>query len=935
MTNPDSLQEKVNFAIKLFSNCEYEASLEYLSKVTRDFPKEKILFNIRGACYAALGAFDDAILSYEKALAIDPNYYKVYFNLGSLYEEIGKLDDAIKNYNCALSINSLYFEALNNLGNIFAKSKKFDQAIQSLKKAINIKPDYLEAHLSLGNIYQKNGELAKAIDCFKSVLEINPDFSEMHNNLGVLFQEVSKLSDAKFHFEKALELKPKFKEANNNLGNILKTMGMLQDAKLYYEQAVSIDSSYVEAFDNLGSVDRELGLLEDAINSYKQAFKIQPINSEREYNFGLLLQDLGRYKEAIVCYQKSLDLKPENSNAYNNLGISFKEINNLDASLRSYEKAISIDSKNFHAYNNLGNIFMDLGKTDKAIDYYKKSLDIDPNFAECHNNLGVVLMNLGNVEKSIACFKKALNCNSNYADAFNNLGIASNLLGELGNSLEYYQKAKKINPSMIEVYSNLGNLLSDFDRLEEAEINYSKAFELEPNDFYNAGSLIHTRSKLCIWDNIKNISEALPSKVQKKLRAVQPFPLLAIVDDPKLHKKAAEIYVNHKFPENFDLPKINIYPRSNRIRIGYFSADFRLHPVANLTAELYETHDRAKFEVYAFSFGPDSNDEMNLRIKSGVDHFYDVRSMSHKDVAILSRSLEIDIAIDLGGFTQDTRTGIFAMRAAPIQVNYLGYSSTMGANYIDYIIADSILIPKKMQECYSEKVVYMPNSFMVNDTKKKISKRKFNRKQAELPDSGFVFCCFNNHYKITPTVFACWMRILTQVENSVLWLSDGNTLAVENLKKEATKHGVNESRIIFAPRLELREDHLVRIQLADLFLDTLPYNAHATTSDALQVKLPVLTHIGKSFASRVAASLINSVNLPELIAETQEQYEEMAIGLAKDTEKLKLVREKLKNNLPLSPLYNTPVYVKQLESAYQEMFERSQNGLEPAHVYVK
>ena len=274
------------------------------------------------------------------------------------------------------------------------------------------------------------------------------------------------------------------------------------------------------------------------------------------------------------------------------------------------------------------------------------------------------------------------------------------------------------------------------------------------------------------------------------------------------------------------------------------------------------------------------------------------------------------------------------MRAAPIQVYYLVYSGTMGAEYIDYLISDSTLIPEGKQQYYTEKIAYLPDSFMVNDTKNKVSVREFTRKKAGLPEKGFVFSCFNHHYKITPSVFSSWMKILGQVEESVLWLSDGNNTGLSNLKNEAEKRGIDSKRLIFAPRLDLREDHLNRIRLSDLFLDTLPYNAHATTSDALQVGLPVLTRIGESFASRVAASLINSVNLPELITETQEQYEEMAIGIAKDTEKLKSIREKLKSNLPLSPLYNTPLYVKQLESAYQEMYKRSQKGLEPDHIYV-
>ena len=440
---------------------------------------------------------------------------------------------------------------------------------------------------------------------------------------------------------------------------------------------------------------------------------------------------------------------------------------------------------------------------------------------------------------------------------------------------------------------------------------------------------------LCIWNDLPNDLNELIKKINNGEKVINPFPLLALIDDPEIQRKASEIQINESYPKNYDLPVIGLYPKHKKIRIGYFSADFREHPVAALTAELYEVHDRNQFEIHAFSYGPDTKDKMNLRIKAGVDHFHEVRTMSHNDVTMLARSLEIDIAVDLGGFTQDARTGIFAMQAAPIQVNYLGYSGTLGADYMDYLIADHTLIPKDKQDYYSENIAYLPYSFMVNDTKNKVSKRVFTRTEAGLPINGFVFCCFNNHFKITPSTFIRWMRILSKVDGSVLWLPKGNSTTNNNLKKEAKKNSVDENRIIFASRLTLREDHLNRIQLADLFLDTTPYNAHATTSDALQVGLPVLTCIGNSFTSRVAASLINSVNLPELITNTQEQYESLAIQLAKNPEKLKTIKKKLNNNLIKSPLYDTPLYTRHLESAYSMMYDRYQRGLDPDHIYVE
>jgi predicted O-linked N-acetylglucosamine transferase (SPINDLY family) len=401
---------------------------------------------------------------------------------------------------------------------------------------------------------------------------------------------------------------------------------------------------------------------------------------------------------------------------------------------------------------------------------------------------------------------------------------------------------------------------------------------------------------------------------------ILPFPLLALIDDPKLQKKASEIYANDKFPENHSLPKLERYPKHSKIRIGYFSADFKMHPVATLTAELYETHDRSQFEIHAFSFGPDNNDEMNLRIKAGVDHFHEVSSKSDKDIALLARSLEIDIAVDLGGYTADSRTGIFAMRAAPIQVNYLGYPGTMGAKYMDYIIADRTVIPKEHQKHYTEKVVYLPDSYQSNMSMLKISNENFSRNDFGLPENGFVFCCFNNDFKITPTIFQSWMRILSATEDSVLWLFEKNKVTSKNLKQKAVDYGVSKNRIFFSNNLPI-EKHLKRIQIADLFLDTSPYNAHTTSSDALRVGLPVITCLGKSFASRVAASLLNSVNLSELITSNRDEYESLAIELATDKNKYHEITQKLAKNISHTPLFNSLLFTKNIEAVFQKIYQ--------------
>jgi predicted O-linked N-acetylglucosamine transferase (SPINDLY family) len=393
--------------------------------------------------------------------------------------------------------------------------------------------------------------------------------------------------------------------------------------------------------------------------------------------------------------------------------------------------------------------------------------------------------------------------------------------------------------------------------------------------------------------------------------------------------------VREEHPGNRALPAVLKHPSRDKIRIGYFSADFYDHPVAALMAETFEAHDRSRYEVTAFSFGLDTQDGMRRRMERAFDRFLDVRGKSDQDIALLARSVGIDIAVDLAGYTGGSRTGIFALRAAPIQVNYLGYPGTMGAEYMDYLIGDRTVVPEAQQRHYTEKIVYLPHSYLPHDSSRTISETVFTREELGLPPTGFVFCCFNNSYKITPSTFDSWMRILSQVENSVLWLSQNNPTAASNLRREAARRGVNAERLIFANRMASLTDHLARHRVADLFLDTLPYNAHATAIDALWAGLPVLTCVGEGFAARVAASLLTAIELPELITSTAEQYEELAVQLAANPQRLALIRQKLASNRLKTPLFDTRAFTRHLEAAYARIHERCQANLPPEHIYVE
>ena len=669
--------------------------------------------------------------------------------------------------------------------------------------------------------------------------------------------------------------------------------GKFDEAEKLYQKILETQPTHPDANHNLGVLKVLLNKSADALLLFKIAVESNPSIEQYWYSYSNTLIREKKFKEAEAISRKAIKFKPNFVTIHFNLGFILNESGRFKEAELSYKKAITLKPEFVEAYYNLGVTLQALGRADEAVESYKKAIILKPKFVEAHNNLGVILKDFGKFDDAEASYKKAIEYKVDYAEAF----------------------------------SNLGEVQKSLERIDDSLSNYEYAYQLKPDLDYLLGALIHLKMNFCIWDDLPKNIHMLTKKINNGEKASTPFALLSLIDDPSIHKKAAEIYSNDKFPRSNIFPRIPQYHDHEKIKIGYFSADFWNHPTSYLTAELYENHDRKKFEIHAFSFGLDTNDKFNIRIKEGVDYFHDVRMMSDYDVVKLVRSLEIDIAIDLKGFTGMNRQGIFAMSTAPIQVSYLGYPGTMAVDYLDYLIADRTLILKEKEKDYSEKIVYMPNSYQPNVSKKSAFKSSLTRQDVGLPNRGFVFCCFNNQYKITPLTFAGWMRILKATDGSVLWLLVNNINAAKNLKKEAVKLGINEDRLIFANYIP-NEEHLKRIQLADLFIDTLPYNAHTTASDALRMGLPVLTCIGDSFAGRVAASLLNAVRLPELITTSQDQYESLAIALAKNPEKMKIIKDKLVNNLNKTTLYDAALYTRNLEVAYSVMYKRFKNKID-------
>ena len=660
----------------------------------------------------------------------------------------------------------------------------------------------------------------------------------------------------------------------------------------------------------------------------------QSVLSEEQIKSVIALYSSGKYQEAIKQIKILNEVYPNVPLLFNLVGVCYKALGELEGSVKMFEMAVSLKSDYTEAHKNLGIVFKDLGQFDAAIESFKTAIFYESDYEDAHYNLANTLKDSFKFDDAVKSYKKAIEINPSLEVAYNNLG---NILVTDFNKLEEaslcFEKAIEINPNFAEAYSNLGNLMRELNRLDEALSYYESAIKLQPNLDNALGSILRTKLDFCHWDNFTNYIDDLKEKIVNNEKVVNPFVLLALIDDSALQLKVSELTINIYHPKNDLLSIIKNHPHHHKIKIGYFSADFREHPVSYLTAELYEVHNRDQFEIHAFSFGPDTKDEMNLRIKAGVDHFHNVRSMSHQEITLLARSLEIDIAVDLTGHTAESRTDVFAMSAAPIQLSYIGYLGSMGAEYYDYLIADPVMIPKESQKYYVEKIVYLP-SFQVNDSKDLPPDIVLTRKDVGLPDNGFVFCCFNNTYKMTPTTFDSWARILQAVEGSVLIIFANNDLSKANLTKEIKRRGVDSDRLIFGDSLS-RPEYLARFRVADLFLDTQPYNAGTTASDALKMGLPMLTLKGEAYQARMGASIVNALKLPELITTSSEEYESLAIELATNPEKMKAIKDKLASNLSTAPLFDTKLFTKNLESAYTEMYERYHKGLEPDHIYVE
>jgi predicted O-linked N-acetylglucosamine transferase (SPINDLY family) len=745
----------------------------------------------------------------------------------------------------------------------------------------------------------------------------------------VLKYQTGKLEDALDLIAAALKVNRNSADALSNYGNVLNSLKRYEGALASYDRALAIKPDHIDAHNNRGDALLKLNCSEVALASFDRALSFKPNNAEALYNRGNALVKLLRHEEAIASYEKALVVKPNYPAALYNSGSALVELNRLEEALASFDQALTLQPQYPEVFNNRGKVLLDLNRHEEALASFDNALAVQPRDPAVHNNRGNALCQLNRHQEALASFDKALAIKPDNPEALYNRGNAFRDLYRYEAALSSYDQTLALKPDHADALNNRGNVLSQLNRHGEALASYKKARAILPDHLHALSGMVSSAQAICDWGETARLAGELDVHVAKAKSIISPFVFLGFSGSAASELRCAKNFIQAKIPK---LPKPlwngTIY-RHDKIRIAYLSADFRRHPVAQLIAELLERHDRRRFEVLGVCFGHDDRSDVRARLIAAFDQFHHVRSKTDGEVAELLSRLQVDIAVDLMGYTQDCRPDILAHRPAPIQVNYLGYPGTLGAEFIDYVVADRLVAPFDQQPFFTEKIVHLPDSYLVHDSTIKIPERSPTRSEVGLPETGFVFCCFNNHNKITAPVFDIWMRLLQNIESSVLWLSRGNDQARDNLRREAAARGIEPSRLIFAPRLELLDDHLARHRLADLFLDTLPYNAHTTASDALWSGLPVLTCVGTTFAGRVGESLLHAACLPELVTYNLEDYEALATKLAADRSLLQRFKLRLNENQLTSPLFDTDRFRGHIEAAYTTMWEIWQRGDRP------
>lgn len=780
----------------------------------------------------------------------------------------------------------------------------------------------LQALFNQGVGMHRAGNLAGAEQIYLRLLQFPPPNPMVQQMLGVLRSQQGRNTEALALLEAVVKALPQIPDGWVNYGNVLRGLGRPGDALKAFDKALALGPVRPDMIYNRSAALLEMGRMPEALAGFDRVLALDANFVEAWSNRGYILSQLGRLEDALASYDRALRLRRD-ADTLNKRAITLWQMGRDAEGLASVEEALSIAPGFVDGWCNRANALRLMKQLEEALASCDRALALAPDYAPALDNRGIVLWEMHRFDEARASYDRALALAPDRGDFYNNRAVLLRDMGRLAEALADVDRAVQLAPGFAEAHFHRANILQDLKRHDEAFEAYEITRKLDPRHPFALGSIAWMALNLCDWDRAAAIAPELKSD---RGAIVSPLVLLGYDSDAALQLDATRRFLARHTPAA--MPLAGGPYGHDRIRLVYVSVDFNRHPVAYQIAELIEKHDRTRFEVIGISIGADDGSDIRARLKNAFDGFHDLGALDDRTIAARIRALEADILIDLSGHTASSRVSVLAHRPAPVQVSYLGYPATMAAPFMDYILADPVVLPMDQQPFYAERIVHLPHSYWVGVQVRELPPPP-SRGDAGLPEQGFVFCAFNNHWKTGAVLFDIWMRLLSAVPGSVLWLKEANEPLRVRLRREAQKRGVDPARLIFAPPIDSNGDHIARQGLADLFLDTIPYNAHATASDALWAGLPLVTCAGKSFSGRVAASFLTALGLEELITENLEDYEALALNLARDPERLAALRARLQQNRLTAPLFNSDASRKAIEAAFLRMHERRARGERP------
>ncbi len=891
-----------------------------------------------------LGRRDEAADSYRRALAENPLLAAAHVNLGNLLYQQSENEQAITCYREAISIDPNIANAHNNLGTVLLAAGHRDEAKESYQAALRIDPENSNAYKNYGNILLSIGDPEGAIEAIRQAIAIAPEWGAAHADLGLALMRLDRNGDAREALERALALEPNFIEAWNCMGSLLLTMELFDESEQALSRAAELDPDNTLTAFYLGTLYFQQSRFEELAPAFALACDGQPDLADYRNSYGNALQSLERHAEAAEQYSKAIELRPGFGEAHNNIANSLVALNRKDDAVASYRRSLQLQPDQALVACNLGNTLRGMGRLAESVAAFEGALQSEPELYNIYNGMGLTLQTQNRHEEAVKSFRKGLEINPEYPEALNNLAISEAAVGHIDEAIAAYGKLLQVSPDLAEGYFNLASLLQSINRWDESILAFMQSLRVKPDYNVIYPFLAHSLMQQCSWSNLHSVVEKIRTNTEEELTSDGPVALSAFALQSlpgefsmalrqavaeQISRRNADYVAESAQELSFNYNRLKPH---KRIRIGYVSPDFRFHSVSVAFKGILDNHDTERFQTHGYALHAGGDDHMTDALRERFHGYHNLVDYSFEYSAQLIHDDEIDILIDLAGHTKGGQLSLLALRPAPIQAHYLGFSATIGAQFLDYLITDHHQVPPEQRPYFTENLVYLPDTFMATQ-RAPIAIEGPSRADYGLPEGAFVFANFNIHYKIEPKIFAIWMRLLRKIPDAVLWLIRGTATSTENLRKEASARGVNPDRLIFADKIP-HPEHLARLPFADLALDNFYHGGGVTTVDCLWTGVPVLTLAGPTPQSRNGATLLAAIGQQDLITYRIEEYEATAFAFADDRDSLARVKAELVATRDDHPLFNSKRLTRHLEAAYELMWQAHEDGRPPRMIEV-